>query len=1023
MRAGACALQQTLSLEAASVLKHSLSLARRRGHAQVTPLHVAATLLSSRVSLLRRACLKSQPHQISHPLQCRALELCFNVALNRLPATPGPLLHGQPSLSNALIAALKRAQAHQRRGCIEQQQQQPLIAIKVELEQLILSILDDPSVSRVMREAGFSSTAVKTNLEDSSVSSVFQCYNTSGGIYSTPSSPPTETHRELINPTSFLHSHFLSYSPDQNPLFLSPQKKPLSNYFSDASQPSLKDDVKVVLDVFLRKKRRNAVIIGDSLSITEGLVSEIVSKLDRGDIPEDMKPAHFIKFQFSSVPLRLMKREEVEMNITDLKRKVESVAPGCGVIIYTGDLKWTIDTGSGERDLKETSGYNPVDHLVAEMGKLISWFNNSSTRVWLMAIANYQTYMKCQMKQPPLDLQWDLQPVSFPSGGLGLSLNAATSVRDSKISFSQNPLIVSEKEPLSAGEQDVLNCCPECTSNYEKEVGSNSQQKSSLPSNSCNNKNTENDSPQLPYWLKPHGNDTPKKDDLVELRRKWNRLCHNLHQGRHNISSILSNQGYLGRNYPYSSSYPCYPNQNSIFTESKLLSFADPIVKPNRSVSPFPRFRRQQSCHIEYSFGNGSPKHPLVEPNLDSLKSTDGKEVKITLGLGNSVFSDAVTNEKTELSNVLQENVPWQSEAIASVVGTLMDSKTVNEDTWLFIQGNDSIGKRRLALGIAKSMFGSSDFLLCLNMRKNTNTPNQKREMLEKALRNQEKTVILVEDVDYADTALVKFLDGRFEAPNKKEKDSSPVVFILTEGGSPEYENLNSVIEMKLVVQESVFSSGMPNLNHKRKEEWDSPYKTKCPRNTEMEVASPEDSENEKRDFFKRQLISNILDLNIKADEDEESEGKPVGQFGTISSDLTSETTPDQQNLSSFLEKIKNRHVFNVKSDQDEQAREMFLSKFKSSCQETCGSKNLGCLVVEEMVLKEVLQGCGLFLNGLFEQWLKDIFQTSLLMDDSSSKEGVSIRLCLGEKGEGGCGKNGFMGTCLPKRIQLCFIG
>ncbi|CAB4262090.1 unnamed protein product [Prunus armeniaca] len=126
MRSGTCAVQQTLTAEAASVLKHSLSLARRRGHAQVTPLHVAATLLSSRTSLLRRACLKSQPHQTSHPLQCRALELCFNVALNRLPTTPGPLLHGQPSLSNALIAALKRAQAHQRRGCIEQQQQQPL---------------------------------------------------------------------------------------------------------------------------------------------------------------------------------------------------------------------------------------------------------------------------------------------------------------------------------------------------------------------------------------------------------------------------------------------------------------------------------------------------------------------------------------------------------------------------------------------------------------------------------------------------------------------------------------------------------------------------------------------------------------------------------------------------------------------------------------------------------------------------------------------------------------------------------
>ena len=38
--------------------------------------------------------------------------------------------------------------------------------MKVEIDQLIISILDDPSVSRVMKEAGFSSTNVKSNLED-----------------------------------------------------------------------------------------------------------------------------------------------------------------------------------------------------------------------------------------------------------------------------------------------------------------------------------------------------------------------------------------------------------------------------------------------------------------------------------------------------------------------------------------------------------------------------------------------------------------------------------------------------------------------------------------------------------------------------------------------------------------------------------------------------------------------------------------------------------------------------------------
>lgn len=426
MRSGACAVQQTLTTEAASVLKHSLSLARRRGHAQVTPLHVAATLLSTRTSLLRRACLKSQPHQSSHPLQCRALELCFNVALNRLPTTPGPLLHGQPSLSNALIAALKRAQAHQRRGCIEQQQQQPLLTIKVELEQLIISILDDPSVSRVMREAGFSSTAIKNQIEDSSASSVFQCYSSSGGVFSSPCSPtPPETQRDFIsNPNTFWQNHFLSYSSEQNPVLFSPQKKISGNYTTDYSASVNKEDIKLVFEVLLRKKRRNTVIVADCLSITEGLVLELMGRVERGEVPEEFKKTHVIKFQFAPVTLRFMKKEDVEMNLTELKRKVDSLTSvGGGAIIYTGDLKWTVDQESFNGEI--ISCYNPVNHLVAEIGKLVSDCTSSNTKVWLMATASYQTYMRCQMKQPPLEIQWGLQAVSVPSGGLGLSLHSS----------------------------------------------------------------------------------------------------------------------------------------------------------------------------------------------------------------------------------------------------------------------------------------------------------------------------------------------------------------------------------------------------------------------------------------------------------------------------------------------------------------------------------------------------------------------------------------------------------------------
>ena len=416
MRTGACSVQQALTTEAASVLKLSLNLARRRGHPQVTPLHVAATLLTSSSSsnLLRKACLKSQPHHLaSHPLQCRALELCFNVALNRLPTAPPPssasLIHTQPSLSNALIAALKRAQAHQRRGCIEQQQQQhfqhqnqqqPLLAIKVELEQLIISILDDPSVSRVMREAGFSSTTVKTNLEeDGSFSSSL---STSSFFF--------DSNREVITNASLFNTHFLKPSLDQYP----------GPHFS------IREDLRVVLEVMCRKqgRRSNTVVVGDSVSIAEGVVNELMGRLDRGEVPDVLKSSHLIKLQLSYVHLRLMSKGEVDLKVFDLRRKVTSLNGG-GVIVFVGDLRWALDD---QETTTTRDGFRPVEHLIEEIGKLVSELKAvSSNKVWLMATASYQTYMRCQVRHPSLEAQWALQAVAVPSGsgGLKLSLQAA----------------------------------------------------------------------------------------------------------------------------------------------------------------------------------------------------------------------------------------------------------------------------------------------------------------------------------------------------------------------------------------------------------------------------------------------------------------------------------------------------------------------------------------------------------------------------------------------------------------------
>lgn len=400
MRSGVCIVRQALTDEVASVLKHSVNLARRRGHAQVTPLHVAATLISSSsesTDVLRRACLKSQPHHpATHPLQCRALELCFNVALNRLPTTAPPssgsLLPSPSYLSNSLIAALKRAQANQRRGCIELQQQQPLLAIKVEMEQLMLSILDDPSVSRVMKEAGFASSSVKSKLEEEASS--------------------------LSQSSPFLLDSSKNVTNIDRKLWQCPG-------LGLASKASVSDELRSVIEAMLRKQGRNAntVVVGDMVSMTEGLVTELKGRLERNEVPDELRHASFINLQFSA-NLRLMSKGEVDMKLSDLRSAINSLTSDrVGLIIYAGDLSWIVD-----EEPRDGCGFNydPVAHMIAEIGRIFSEFKNSiDNRLWLLATASYSTYWKCQIRQPCLATLWALQAVVVPSGWLGLDLQVS----------------------------------------------------------------------------------------------------------------------------------------------------------------------------------------------------------------------------------------------------------------------------------------------------------------------------------------------------------------------------------------------------------------------------------------------------------------------------------------------------------------------------------------------------------------------------------------------------------------------
>ena len=380
------------------MLNHSITEASSRNHGQTTPLHVAATLLASPTGFLRQACIKSHPNS-SHPLQCRALELCFSVALERLPtaqnansSSPGL----DPPISNALMAALKRAQAHQRRGCPEQQQQ-PLLAVKVELEQLIISILDDPSVSRVMREASFSSPAVKSTIEQSLNTMTSNSANTAGPI------------GLGFRPVVAAASAVAAPSPNRN-LYLNPR---LQQGAAGRTGQQRSEEVKRVIDILMRSKKRNPVLVGEAEP--ELVVTEILRRIESKEIDGALRNVEVLRLEKDFALDKTQMVAKIKELGTQVGTKIGNLDCG-GVILDLGDLKWLVENNqqiglAGGVQQQQQVVSEAGRAAVAEMGKLLGRFGEGSGRVWLIGTATCETYLRCQVYHPSMENDWDLQAV------------------------------------------------------------------------------------------------------------------------------------------------------------------------------------------------------------------------------------------------------------------------------------------------------------------------------------------------------------------------------------------------------------------------------------------------------------------------------------------------------------------------------------------------------------------------------------------------------------------------------------
>ncbi|KAF0895469.1 hypothetical protein E2562_012473 [Oryza meyeriana var. granulata] len=705
----------------------------------------------SAAGLLRAACLQSH----SHPLQCKALELCFNVALNRLP-TAGPaaaMFHHHPgggghhspppALSNALVAAFKRAQAHQRRGSVEGQPQQqppsPVIASKVELEQLIISILDDPSVSRVMREAGFSSSQVKANVEKAVASLDHANTACSGGHGSSPS-PGHGRPRE-------------------------------------SSRARIDDDAMRVLDCMASGRKRCVVVVGEGAAAAEAVVKAVMDRVSKAELHhrhECLKNLQFVPLSVAS--FHGAPREEVEAKAGDLRALVSSgCAAGKGVVLVLEDLAYAAEAwAAASNTRRRTAGgggggqsYCPVEHAVMEVSSLVSGGGRGVERFWVLGFGSYPVYMKCRAGQPPLEAVWELHPVVVPDGGLALSLSCSEASQASQATGPTTGWLFVNGAGAGAGEAATV----------VSPAG-------------------------LPSWLRRYQDPehtTPASCGTgLQLQDLWN-------PRRNESSPHHTSELTLSFSSPSPSSMSgftsCY-NTNMMSSKPWQLEARQPWRihgnyghtmamayhdRPLDSTNPSP-----ESNSLSNSSDGGEPKRPkFTELNAENLKI---------------------------LCNALESRVPHHCNIVPDIASTVLKCRSGmkkmtlrhkeikgSSTTWLLFQGRDCDGKKAMAQELAKLIFGSyteftsisadelasaysdsSSGELTLKRQRSldSNEHSCAQRLCETVCKNPHQVIVIddIEQLDHDSEISIKkaITDGRMRGCNGEEVDFEDAIIVLS---------------------------------------------------------------------------------------------------------------------------------------------------------------------------------------------------------------------------------------------------
>ncbi|KAM7501796.1 hypothetical protein LguiB_000700 [Lonicera macranthoides] len=812
---------------AARALDDAVAVSVRRSHAQTTSLHAVSALLAPTTSLLREACTRSGSSEYPPRLQFRALELCVSVSLDKLPTSKST---EEPPVSNSLMAAIKRAQANQRRQPdsfqfyqqMQVQNQLGLSCVKVELKYFILSILDDPIVSRVFEEAGFRGSDIKLAI-----------------LHPLPQ-------------VSRISQPRVSFPP----LFMCDSSGSNSSRFNFpfVDFPGLENgdgNLRRIGEVLVKKKVKNPLLVGVCANDALGNFTEFIQRGKTGELPGEIEGLEVVCIAEEIIEFVVNggSKEVIDLKFKEVSHRVESCS-GCGVAVNYGELKVFVDGGS-------------VAAINCVVERLSSLVVVNGGKLWLIgAAASDDTYKKFLARFPSIEKVWDLcvLPITSSKASIGGSSSKSSLMMGSFVPFGGFFPTPSElQDPVSSTSKSITRC-DQCNEKYKQEASLILKGGSTISV-------ADHQSTSLPFWLQKDDSVTIKKMDAVEandggivlnarltgLQRKWNDICERVHRTcsfQQNIPLVVGSYflGYKGSQFGPDSKET--NDKDSLLNESASINLSSCLPLDMQKVSPPRNFLPISSSSIIsvttdlglgtlYASSQEEPRKGEFQGHKDRVQSFSGSASAEVNGVS-KIASNCITDDRVQrfsgsicgkvnrvtknasncidekdfkyLWRVLAEKVGWQDEAICSISQTVSRCRSGHGkrcrrgDIWLGFLGPDKVGKKRIAEELAEIVFGSRGNLISVDLSSAEDGINDSNSVFYRQslnnydvkfrgktvvdyiageLKRKPYSVVFLENIDKADFVAQICLSqaiktGKFQDSHMREVSINNMIFVTT---------------------------------------------------------------------------------------------------------------------------------------------------------------------------------------------------------------------------------------------------